>query len=474
MPYRTSMQTRLMPGPSNTADTLHDLRRHTPVSAPLVALGVQPQGKASQEALELRFTLPQGSCLWRVSAVDDALVLDVRGTCDETRRILRNALVVQGGLSQGSEEHHVLEEFAGKASARLIGKTIAGWTQRIQAYAKDDHSLHTTEHPRNLVEELGMWWDGRANFGDLIGPWLVETMTGKPIINARFAVTESAVLSTVGSIIHMITHDRTDVWGSGLMYPPTPRQIKRLGRLRDVRVHAVRGKKTRESLIQALGWDVPEVFGDPALLLPRYLQPEDGPHTAGTGAETAAISVVPHYKHAAKFMGKMTAHTRLVDVHDDLRNVVSSIATSRACLSTSLHGIIIAQAYGVPWRWLKMEGHELQGGDFKFEDFFSTLTSEDVSSIELSNDELKGANLEAIAEEATLPELDIDLDALDAAFPHPRAGHRPGVVNPAFSWRDILAEDAAAAVGRSAVRRLKRGRKAARRLPRTVTRKLPI
>lgn len=53
--------------------------------------------------------------------------------------------------------------------------------------------------------------------------------------------------------------------------------------------------------------------------------------------------------------------------------MIDQIVSSELCISSSLHGLIIAQAYGVPWVWLNLVEQPLDGHDFKFEDFFSTL-----------------------------------------------------------------------------------------------------
>jgi len=86
-------------------------------------------------------------------------------------------------------------------------------------------------------------------------------------------------------------------------------------------------------------------------------------------------------------------------------------------VSSSLHGLIVAQAYGVPWVWLDVIDHQLGGKDFKFEDFFSCLDREAVSRIQVSASELANIDLAALGAKATLPALQIDLSLLRDAFP---------------------------------------------------------
>ncbi len=449
-------------------DTLRAVSSQAATDLSLLALDVQRVPSSKRRAPHFALILPQGQCTFRLRRVADHIELEIRGATEEARRVLRSVLVTHGGLTQKKGEHHRLDIFPAETGSPSITAAVAGWAQRIAAYAVADNDLLQRHHTRSHAE-LALWWEGQSNFGDLLSPWLISTLTGKPVLNARYARTEQPVIAGIGSIIHMASHGVTNIWGSGLMYPPTPRQTQRLLSLHNVRVHAVRGHLTRKTLIEHLGWDVPEVYGDPALLLPRYL-----PIDRGEGGRSHPIALVPHYKHQDDFPRPYPENVDVIDVREDLRTVVSAIASSRVCLSTSLHGIIIAQAYGVPWVWLKLEGHGLPGGDFKFDDFFSTLDAEAVSCVELSTEELADLDAEAIAENARLPDLRINLDALDAAFPLPRATHPRPSDPPKFSWRDIPAEDAAAAMSRVAVRRLKQGRKAVRHIPLRVKQKLPF
>lgn len=47
-----------------------------------------------------------------------------------------------------------------------------------------------------------------------------------------------------------------------MLYQPAAEQLKKVQRLQNISVHAVRGPKTRKVLQDAYGWEVPEVYGD--------------------------------------------------------------------------------------------------------------------------------------------------------------------------------------------------------------------
>lgn len=53
--------------------------------------------------------------------------------------------------------------------------------------------------------------------------------------------------------------------------------------------------------------------------------------------------------------------------------MVGQIARCRAVLSTSLHGLVVADSFGIPVVWFELEP-ALWGKDFKFLDYESVVT----------------------------------------------------------------------------------------------------
>src|SRR5262245_31354546 len=100
----------------------------------------------------------------------------------------------------------------------------------------------------------------RANFGDAVTPWLIRRITGRV---PMFTAPEAPALKyfVTGSIIaHAGRH--STVWGSGIMNWSDAISS-------EAALVAVRGPLTRERAL-ACGAACPEVYGDPALLLPRF------------------------------------------------------------------------------------------------------------------------------------------------------------------------------------------------------------
>lgn len=242
-----------------------------------------------------------------------------------------------------------------------------------------------------------VYWDGQPNFGDMIGPYLISKITGYPVINIIDSTAPGFI--TVGSIMHHINRRGMVVWGSGLIEPPTDQLMKSIKKY-EPEILSVRGKETA-NLLENAGVKVSDIdaLGDPALIMPLFYRPN-------METDRNMIAVCPHYTHKSSFFDCFSGvdGVAIVDVQRDLEFVIDNIATAKTCISTSLHGIIIAQAYDVPWVWLEIVDNNLRGNDFKFRDFFSTLNAAQVVRVRVTLKELANLDLHLIASQASLPD----------------------------------------------------------------------
>ena len=193
------------------------------------------------------------------------------------------------------------------------------------------------------------WYAGTPNLGDLLSPQLTSHAFEQPVV--RVSATYHGKTLGAGSILH---HARAGdvVWGSGL-FRGTPFDAT------GVRFLAVRGPRTRSAI---RGSEVPEVFGDPAVLLPQFYVPR-------TDGRRYDVGIVPHYVHQEHMRVRDTALC-WVDVTDpNWRSTVDLIVSCDVVVSSSLHGIIVAEAYGIATVWVE-PGAEIVGGRFKFDDYF--------------------------------------------------------------------------------------------------------
>jgi pyruvyltransferase len=186
------------------------------------------------------------------------------------------------------------------------------------------------------------------NFGDLLGPLVVRGMLRRHGIDEHRAVADAQLVS-VGSVIHLARPGAV-VWGSGINGKVLPDD----GLVRALDFRAVRGPRTREHLL-GRGVDVPEVFGDPALLLGE-IRPDllDVPRTRD-------VTVVPNLNDLAHY-----PRSGVLDPRRPLEECLQIIASSRLVVGSSLHGIIVAEALGVPARLVRSTAEP----EFKYADHY--------------------------------------------------------------------------------------------------------
>lgn len=252
----------------------------------------------------------------------------------------------------------------------------------------------------------------RGNFGDELSRRVVTAMLDGRGIRAGV---DGKRLLAVGSILHFAT-DGDVVWGSGR----NGKIAERVHRARALDVRAVRGPLTREFL---LGLDIPcpEVYGDPALLLPRLLRWRVPAH----GRKPFVI--LPNLNDLGRFLERTECAPHVVSPLSSVRRCMSRILSSELVVSSSLHGLIVAEAYGIRAQLLLPPDHAEPL--FKYEDYYLSTGR---TSFRVARD-LREA-LSFGGEEIALP----DLDRLEAAFPwdifglphggaeRPAAAQKPG------------------------------------------------
>ena len=195
------------------------------------------------------------------------------------------------------------------------------------------------------------------NFGDDLNNPLVEKLSNQPVhsVNQKYPNIEKRTLySIIGSTLQWADAD-TVVWGTGYMSPNS------IVRANPKEILAVRGPNTRQQLINQ-GFDCPEVYGDPALLMPRFYNP--------TLEKKYKLSIIPHYidKSSIPELSKKYPEAHFIDIQQDVYKFIDEVIQSEYIISSALHGCIIPYAYGIPYEHQKFS-EKVLGKGFKFRDF---------------------------------------------------------------------------------------------------------
>ncbi|EGV44414.2 polysaccharide pyruvyl transferase family protein [Bizionia argentinensis JUB59] len=213
------------------------------------------------------------------------------------------------------------------------------------------------------------WWSephlmGKTNenYGDLIGKYLVEKINKKSVVwthPKRWSFKDyfQPIYVTAGSIMAHV-NSKCVVWGSGI--------IQKNQQVKKAKFLAVRGPQTRENLL-AQGYNVTEVYGDPALLLPKYYNPDR--------VKIYKLGIVPHYAdyEFVKSIYDDNLDVLIIDLMTtDIEATTDLFLKCERIISSSLHGIIVAHAYQIPAVWVAFSD-KLFGDGIKFQDYFESV-----------------------------------------------------------------------------------------------------
>ena len=205
------------------------------------------------------------------------------------------------------------------------------------------------------------------------------------------------MLITVGSILGHYNIKNCDIWGSGI--------IKKDEKVHNAKFYALRGKYTQKRLME-LGYEVPGVFGDPALLLPLVI--------SNTSKKKYKLGVIPHYIHYQEALKIFDSNEVLIiNLLDTVENVVNKINMCESTISSSLHGIIVSHAYRIPCLWYSFSDKLLYGDNIKFLDYFSSVGIKNYKPFLLpkidNNDDFKKIIIEKINSSTELNSIQLEL-----------------------------------------------------------------
>ena len=195
------------------------------------------------------------------------------------------------------------------------------------------------------------------NFGDYLSLVILQRITNGQVesVGSHRFIPKKKLLA-IGSILHFASNDDV-IWGAGINGKHPNTKDYHFTKL-DVR--AVRGPLTRRFLMKRFQIECPEVYGDPALLLP-YIFPE----LKRKENPSYEYIVIPHFTEEHLFPKEEVANVVYPTEPWDV--VVEKILDSKFVIASSLHGLVVAEAFGIPARLLKVTRNEPL---FKYSDYY--------------------------------------------------------------------------------------------------------
>lgn len=195
------------------------------------------------------------------------------------------------------------------------------------------------------------WWMGRRNWGDLLTPLLLKHFCD---IEVSWAPAAAADLVVIGSVLEHIP----DGWqgrivGAGKQHQESAMPVS-------PEILALRGP------LSAKGIRGDFALGDPGLLANELVHVETKKHDLG---------VVPHWSDPGLADNFTRYRPVVINPAGDPLDVLQTIGECRKIVSSSLHGIILADAFGIPRRYEHAPRLDYEGGDFKFRDYSESIST---------------------------------------------------------------------------------------------------
>ena len=200
------------------------------------------------------------------------------------------------------------------------------------------------------------YWKARKNFGDLLTPLLLQRFAH---LDSEWSEPEYAELVMAGSVMDKLPNDWAGIIaGAGKLHEKTERSFP------NARILAVRGP------LSAKGLKGNFVIADIGLLADELVD---------RGEKKYNLGLVPHWTDTklendprfTKF------NPKIIRVADDPLDVIREIGECKKIVSSSLHGIILADAFNIPRRVeiaprVLSHAHQ-EGGLFKWMDYSASL-----------------------------------------------------------------------------------------------------
>jgi len=168
-------------------------------------------------------------------------------------------------------------------------------------------------------------------------------------------------------------------------------------------IQSVRGPLTRKRLLE-LNVECPPVYGDPGLLLPLHYNPKIN--------KKYELGIIPHYIHYEKIKNiyKNQKNILIINlINSNIESVINLILSCKKTVSSSLHGLIVSDAYNIPNKWIQFDNN-IKGDNTKFYDYFQSVNRKDQTFI--NNFDLKKLDINTIITQIQQVNVNYDINQL--------------------------------------------------------------
>lgn len=203
------------------------------------------------------------------------------------------------------------------------------------------------------------WWTGVPNFGDALAPLLLARFADLELV--ELVPIGDAKIVSIGSVLeHIPAGWSGHIVGSGMLREGAPLKFNAC----DVKILALRGPYSASR--------IPGQFalGDPGLLANELVEHQEKKWDLGIVPHWLDKELVPRFqKLIPKQFGVQVIHPS-----QDPLTVIRKIGSCKRIVTSSLHGMIVADSFGGIARRVEIcDGMNREGGLFKFRDYSASI-----------------------------------------------------------------------------------------------------
>lgn len=238
----------------------------------------------------------------------------------------------------------------------LFKKVILGIRRKIE-FQNLKFSIDNLTSKNYLI----YYWDHERNWGDSINEFIFKSIIGEKVFSANKVMNfkSQEIITGIGSVLNSRLKNYS-IWGSGFLSEKhtlihSPNEVL-----------ALRGKLT-EKKINGLFRKSTDQFGDPGLLFKEFYNP--------IFPKEYKLGIIPHFKELDEkviqdIKSKYGFEINIISPTIDVFKFADEVSKCESILSSSLHGLVLAESYGIPTSRISIS-NKLIGGDYKFEDYYS-------------------------------------------------------------------------------------------------------
>lgn len=205
-----------------------------------------------------------------------------------------------------------------------------------------------------------------GNLGDILTKEIFTQIFNVP---TEMGALNNSECIGIGSVLqHFLAHksnSRTiNVWGSGFI---EEKKTKSEQFINNMNFLAVRGKYTQDRLVEMYDQGFSTLtLGDPGLLSSMLIDKKV--------KKKYTLGIIPHYIDSElpvfESIKSSISNSTIINILGDPIEVIKQIAECELIISTSLHGLVVADSFGIPNCWCEAS-RNVAGGGYKFHDYYS-------------------------------------------------------------------------------------------------------